>query len=155
MDDQPNHTPAAPSLRSFLAEQDAPCPSCGYNLRGLTGGFCPECHEALELRVGLVHRKLGAFVTALVGLAAGAGFGGMLLVYFLFVLATRASGSRGLRSFAFITGGGLLVEGMLLVLLVRRRAWFVQRGPWARRGMAAGAWALTLAVLILFMAFVR
>ncbi len=32
-------------LRVFLAEHDAPCPACGYNLRGLTEATCPECGE--------------------------------------------------------------------------------------------------------------
>lgn len=30
-------------VREFLAERDARCPSCGYNLRGLSGDACPEC----------------------------------------------------------------------------------------------------------------
>jgi hypothetical protein len=30
-------------LREYLAARDAPCPRCGYNLRGLTDPVCPEC----------------------------------------------------------------------------------------------------------------
>jgi hypothetical protein len=44
-----------PALASFLAEHDAPCPLCGYNLRGVESDRCPECGERLEL--GLVKRK--------------------------------------------------------------------------------------------------
>jgi len=36
-------------LRVFLAERDAPCARCGYNLRGLTGGACPECGWEVSL----------------------------------------------------------------------------------------------------------
>jgi predicted RNA-binding Zn-ribbon protein involved in translation (DUF1610 family) len=34
---------AAPLLTKFLADRDAPCEACGYNLRGVTTLFCPEC----------------------------------------------------------------------------------------------------------------
>lgn len=37
-------------LRRYLADHDAPCPACGYNLRGLEGETCPECGEAVALR---------------------------------------------------------------------------------------------------------
>ena len=35
---------------TFLAENDADCPNCGYNLRGVKSGTCPECAHALVLR---------------------------------------------------------------------------------------------------------
>jgi hypothetical protein len=38
-------------LRKFLAERDAPCPSCRYNLRGVVGDKCPECARPLVLGV--------------------------------------------------------------------------------------------------------
>jgi hypothetical protein len=31
------------TLKGYLARRDVPCPSCGYNLRGLRTGACPEC----------------------------------------------------------------------------------------------------------------
>jgi len=37
------------ALREFLAERDAACPRCEYNLRGMVGTACPEC--GLELSV--------------------------------------------------------------------------------------------------------
>lgn len=39
-------------LREYLAAHDAPCPGCGYNLRGVTAAACPECGR--ELDVGLI-----------------------------------------------------------------------------------------------------
>src|SRR4051794_3839974 len=36
-------------LRKFLTDYDPPCPSCGYNLHGVTGDLCPECGRALVL----------------------------------------------------------------------------------------------------------
>ena len=34
-----------------MAEQDVPCPGCGYNLRGCQGTACPECGMRLRLAV--------------------------------------------------------------------------------------------------------
>jgi hypothetical protein len=31
------------TIEGYLARRDVPCPSCGYNLRGLAEGTCPEC----------------------------------------------------------------------------------------------------------------
>jgi len=31
------------ALDAHLAANDAPCEGCGYNLRGVVGGLCPEC----------------------------------------------------------------------------------------------------------------
>jgi hypothetical protein len=36
-------------LTAFLAGADAPCPSCGYNLRGVRISACPECGRSLAL----------------------------------------------------------------------------------------------------------
>lgn len=41
----------ADELRVYLAERDAPCPRCGYNLRGVTAEACPEC--GCPLAIGL------------------------------------------------------------------------------------------------------
>ena len=47
---QDNETVASPAvptdadlLAQYLSSHDAPCPACGYNLRGLTESRCPEC----------------------------------------------------------------------------------------------------------------
>lgn len=34
-----------------MAEQDVPCPGCGYNLRGVAQDTCPECGATLHLTV--------------------------------------------------------------------------------------------------------
>lgn len=38
-------------LELFLADRDAPCPGCGYNLRALKGSTCPECKRATSLEI--------------------------------------------------------------------------------------------------------
>src|SRR5690349_9822829 len=64
--------PPADFLTAYLAAHDANCPACGYSLRNLKRGVCPECGEALTLRVGLVEPRMGLWIAGLVGLAAGA-----------------------------------------------------------------------------------
>ena len=36
-------------------EQDIHCPDCGYNLRGLSSGTCPECGKSVEHHVKVDH----------------------------------------------------------------------------------------------------
>src|SRR5882724_749530 len=73
-------------LRAFLVGRDVLCPACGYNLRDLLGERCPECGEEVVLQVGLVEPRHAAAIAGVIGLAAGAGMSGLLLVY-LFVQA--------------------------------------------------------------------
>lgn len=64
-------TPSQPNddarLIDFLRNRDAPCPSCGYNLRDLTATQCPEC--GAPLRLGLIpapkHREISALLAGL------------------------------------------------------------------------------------------
>ncbi|MBL8990783.1 MAG: hypothetical protein JNJ48_04290 [Phycisphaerae bacterium] len=141
-------------LRSFLAERDAPCPSCGYNLRGLTGSRCPECDQALELRVGLVEPRLAAWVAGLVGLATGTGFSGLLVLYWLTVIAQRGRAVRA-DQFVLVTGGGLVVEGLAMWAWLRFGAAIRRLPSPARRVLALGCWALTGANFWVFAFAVR
>lgn len=64
------------ALRTFLERRDAPCPNCGYNLRGLTAEACPECKHALRLQFARVERPTRrrlwlTLAVACVGLASG------------------------------------------------------------------------------------
>jgi hypothetical protein len=59
----------AVELRAFLADRDVACPGCGYNLRGLTTGECPECgaRPRLDLlkaggRIGPVYLPIAAIL---------------------------------------------------------------------------------------------
>ncbi len=61
------------ALVSFLSGRDAPCPACGYNLRGVEASRCPECGGPLELTLGR-RRRLG-------------GWGPFLLLVFGWLLA--------------------------------------------------------------------
>ena len=62
-------------LIEYLRTRNVACPLCGYNLRGLTACRCPECGRGLQLSVGLIEPRIGAWVTCLVAVTAPAGMG--------------------------------------------------------------------------------
>jgi len=143
-------------LRSYLVLHNPPCPGCGYNLRGLTGSRCPECNQELMLSIGLVEPKIASFVAALIGLAAGAGFSASMLAFGLYVGLTQSA----LRDAVFwrieiITGSGLLVEGGLLAVLLYKRREFRRCSAGVRGVCIAGAWMLSIAMVVVFMVFIR
>jgi hypothetical protein len=45
----------AQEIATFLASRDVDCPSCRFNLRGLTTNRCPECNTLLQLTLGRTH----------------------------------------------------------------------------------------------------
>ena len=58
---RPTYDSLMDPLESYLATHDEPCPKCGYNLRGLRGGTCPECGTRIDLDTILapLRRALG------------------------------------------------------------------------------------------------
>ena len=135
----------ADQLRRFLAEDDWPCPSCNYNLRGLTSDKCPECNQRLILRVGLAEPRYRAFITAVIGLSAGTGFSGLLFLFFLFIL------HRDERPLLITVGVTALVEGLVLAILALTRRHFLRQSAKYKAWFAALTWLLTLAGFCAFL----
>lgn len=79
-------------LRSYLANRDVPCPGCRYNLRALRGDRCPECGEAIVLRVHLAEPRLAVFLLGLIPLTMSLGFGGLLTLLAMLVTALQRGG---------------------------------------------------------------
>lgn len=134
-------------LAAYLARRDAPCPSCGYNLRGLTSRRCPECDQELALRVALLVPRAGAFILGLCGTAIGTGFC-ILLLAFATLHSIPGKESRLLMF-------GLAVSGPLLALWVAKRRRLIGREgttPWM---LAAGTFALSLLFPAWFLIVVR
>lgn len=155
MTDTPRQiTDADGALRGFLAQRDVACPGCGYNLRGLTDPRCPECHQALSLQVGLVEPRLRAYLGAVIGLACGVGFSGLLLVYVAITLLRRLGGAP-IGELLLFAGVPFVVEGLCLLLLLRSRVWFRALSDHGRAGIIAGCWALTLVNILAFSLFIR
>lgn len=70
-------------LLAFLKDHDAACPTCDYNLRGLTRPVCPECAEPLALGVRATRSNLPLLILALApgifsGIAAFLLFAGII-----------------------------------------------------------------------------
>ena len=142
-------------LQAFLAERDCACPGCGYNLRMLESNRCPECAMEVQLGVHLTEPRLGVLITGVVALAAGAGFGGLLVGYALLkMLRYGFPGPNGDR-FLLVTGTIAVVHGLLLWIWLR--CWKDIRNWPARMGvtLALACWLLPLMGLLAAFVWVR
>ena len=137
-------------LSAYLAERDVLCVSCGYCLRGITGGRCPECNEELVLRVGLAEPRFGAVIAVLAGAwcCAGTSFAllaGMLGLSLYFgdwpPVAYWVPGLVGLALSAPVAIGFGTRDG---------RSWIRKRSGVARILLIAGAWALFVGSFVAF-----
>ncbi|GIK19747.1 MAG: hypothetical protein DYG93_09035 [Leptolyngbya sp. PLA2] len=140
----------ADRLREFLAERDEPCPSCGYNLRGLAGRACPECGLGLTLRVGLAEPATGTLIATIVGLALGVGWSFSFLALMVGISLWEGSWPPGI---AFVVPiATLIVLGAQLLFLARAkgRAVFRRRTPAERLWACFFAWTIFLGSLLLF-----
>lgn len=127
-------------LQQYLAERDVACPSCGYNLRGLTGDRCPECNELLALKVGLSEPKLAEWMVGLVGIGMSTGFCLIVLLWGM-VMSFRSRGPVFEELLPLIIGSG--IGGILL------RYW----GRFGRRTLSRigpnGRWPLVFGLIAL------
>jgi hypothetical protein len=144
-------------LLRFLDGRDNPCPGCGYNLRDLKSPQCPECGQGLTLSLRLTEPRQGALIAGLVGLAAGAGLGGLLLIdaALMILVMRRGGGGGGLDRFIVINGLGFLVHGLGIFLWVRNWNRLRLLSEAVRRLLVILCWALPLAFVILFAAYIR
>jgi hypothetical protein len=142
-------------LREFLAGRDVPCPGCTYNLRDLTGDRCPECGQELVLGVRLAEPKLAAMLTGLIGLSAGAGLNGLLVIYYFVVTAFRQGQYGGYGTFLWVNTTSLLVMALALAAWLRYWRRIRMAPPYRRWLLAAGCWALALADILVFSLLVQ
>lgn len=140
-------------LKSFLASRDAPCPGCGYNLRGLIADRCPECNEELRLQVGLVEPKLASFLAGLIGLACGAGFYWVVLAWACVMRLMRTWGPSPIELGVIIFFS--LVLGAALWGWLRLRSRLRGMNPTARVALAALCWLFSAAAAAVFFTVVR
>ncbi|MCA9282444.1 MAG: hypothetical protein H6812_00560 [Phycisphaeraceae bacterium] len=142
-------------LTDYLAQRDEPCPSCRYSLKGLQGNVCPECGQALMLRVGLVEPRLAAWVFGLIGISAGFGFSLLLSIYFLLLIAAYGWDYFGGITELIALFGGLTVSGAELAVWLPMRRRLCRWGTPARWFTASGAATLALIGPIAFLGLVR
>lgn len=137
--------PSPQMLRAFLESHDAPCPVCGYNLRGVTLPICPECECPIELGIASNNAYLGAWLLALLAFAMPLSFD--LLVGLMMLLSTVFSAGENAESvflLVSLTTLTLTSVGMLWVLVARKRDWLRM----ARRRQWRIAWGMLLGVFV-------
>ncbi|MEX0655119.1 MAG: hypothetical protein WDZ31_01850 [Phycisphaeraceae bacterium] len=137
-------------LQTYLADRDVPCPRCGYNLRTLAGRHCPECGEQLRIHVGLVHPKLKAMIAGLMGLVAGAGLSGLLLIYAAYHIGFSNPRRGFIDDFVRVNAIGFFILGSATVawLIGWRRLYRLPTS--VRVILAIGCWALTFTFVAVF-----
>lgn len=140
-------------LRTFLNNQDVACPSCAYNLRGLTTSRCPECDQELELAVRLAEPRLGVFLFGLIGICASLGFCGMLLAW-VGLMALRGRIGPPFRDMVPLLLG-LGVCAVMSWAWIRYRRGFAQRPFASRLVIAMVAIAIAAVCPLWFMWTVR
>jgi hypothetical protein len=135
------------TLHSFLADRDEPCPNCGYNLRGLATDVCPECRQDLVLGVRVREPRHGPYVTAVVGLACGAGFHVFLSVIMLVDQLSR-QGVQAASKLAYLALVDVL-QICVLLLFIRFRKHMAKWNARTRLSVAAAAWLVTICSVII------
>lgn len=142
----------AARLLDWLADHDAPCPLCGYNLHALTRPVCPECQQELVLSVGTRRLRLGWWIVAMVpgffsGIAAA-------FLAFPIVMATLTEGGGVPVPILLVDGFGWL-SGIAALMLAVRRVWFLRMDMRRQRAAAMGIWAVHVGmfIVLLFLAF--
>jgi hypothetical protein len=142
-------------LALFLADRDTPCPQCGYNLRNLQVDRCPECGEQLVLRVNAAEPRQGTMITGLVGLSAGAGMNGLLLVYLAIQLVRREPIDSWMTRFLVVNLIGLVCEGSALFGWLWQWRRIRRYSKRTRVILTVACWALTLANVLFFSLMLR
>jgi hypothetical protein len=131
------HTPSL--LVAYLADRDAPCPVCSYNLRGLADAagsapVCPECASELHLEVGSENLRLGAWLLAVISLALALGFDGVvtILLTIVLIVAGRPPSPAEFQIVITVLSCFVLLAGAAgggIALLVRRRRGWLRMPP--------------------------
>ena len=70
-------------LLAHLAHNPAHCPTCNYQLHGISQPLCPECGERLELGVVAPPRPLLPFTLAVTFIAMGLGFDAVVSTFLI------------------------------------------------------------------------
>ena len=140
------------ALLDFVAERDAPCPLCGYNLRGLTTPTCPECRQPLRLQVGMVRPRLGGLIAS----AAPGMFSGMatIAIVVVMVVAFIRMGPPGgpvPPGIILLLGFGV-ASGLIALALLAWRWRFLRLPLLAQWMVAAALWLVHLSVFAILLA---
>src|SRR5262245_28730679 len=156
--DHPPLYDAHDEVVAFLKGRSAPCPRCGYDLRDIQRATCPECGEALVLKVGSPQARFGWLVLAM---APGC-FSGVAAVFVMFpITASLWNGSRiggkglpwpilGADAFGFLSAASVALmyrhRHRIMAWTTRRQAAFAG-GIWIAHVVALGLFILAMWLL--------
>lgn len=111
-------------LQAYLEGVDAPCPVCGYNLRGLAAPRCPECNAPLSLGVTSENLSIGPWAVAVVAFAMGAGFDSVVSTLMTIgLIAEPTLQWQPYAMYAILVSLALACLASIVVLVKRRRRW--------------------------------
>ncbi len=134
-------------LTGYVAERDVECPRCSHNLRNLRSTKCPECGEELILRVGLRDPQIIGLILTLFPLM-GSGVAGLMLAAMILAWGGPPSG-------VIMTALILLFGGVLGLVLLRYRRWFLRFQIRTQLVVAAILWLVHILGWAVFVAKVR
>ena len=106
-------------LANFLDQRDVPCPRCGYNLRNITRGRCPECGDELRLALSLREKPAIAWwIDVLVFVLLGMSTVG--LIYFMVLCVIHDQNEWLKQLTGWLTLQFVLAAGLAVATTIRR-----------------------------------
>ncbi|MGI9013112.1 MAG: hypothetical protein ACR2GY_02570 [Phycisphaerales bacterium] len=144
---KPGHSNPLPDglLAAYLADRDAPCPGCGYNLRGCTTGHCPEC--GIEINLTVAREVIPSLVPWLLCVAPCA-FSGIFAIILL--CDGGALWAITFEQLRFIVPFGIYWGIVGLGIAVSVRA-FMKWRPSAQRNAAIVIWLIHVFALFMLL----
>ena|ERR1051325_4445217 len=132
-------------LLAWLENRDIKCPVCDYNLRDLQKPVCPECSAPLALAVASPNLSPGHWIAAIVFVALGAGFDGVVSVILTIAVIMDGPNTPAERVRAGVMLGSFLILTCLCVSVIlwiyrSRRRW----NFWPRKRRVLAVWAAFL-----------
>lgn len=125
-------------LVEYLANNDAACPVCGYNVRGLTRPVCPECRHRVRLTVGAVDVTLRWFLAAI---APGV-FSGIAAIFLAIpIIGSPLTGNGSAPGFIIATDVFGFTSGIAALVMMAQRKRIVAMAVGHQRSLAAYMWA--------------
>ncbi|MEM7229191.1 MAG: hypothetical protein AAF432_10290 [Planctomycetota bacterium] len=133
-------------LLQFVADRDVECPRCSYNLRDLQRPVCPECEEALVLRVGAERLLLLPYLITM----APHMFCAILTLIVLCVAVVLGPPANVWQMWLF--GGFAVTSGLVGIWLLERRWPFMRMSVAAQQLVAMLTWVVHGAMIVFFLA---